>query len=383
MTRTTISIFKADVGSVAGHSTPHKKMLYLCKNVLKEGIKYKIIKDFYVTRVGDDIQLIMTHDKGENNKYVHKLALDAFLEAANFAKKHHLYAAGQDLLSDAFSGTLKGMGPGFAEMEFEERKSEPIIFLMADKTEVSSFSLPFARAFMDPFSTTGLVIDPRMQSGFKFEIHDIKEHKGIILSSPEESYEILTLISDTTKYVIKRIFSKDENIGIAASLSTEKLNISAGRYVGKDDPVAIVRAQSGLPAVGEILQPFAFPQLVAGWMRGSHYGAWYPCSIEDSTPTYFDGPPRICAIGFQICEGRLIGLEDPEENEENYGEHKPVDYFEGSVWDIVRREAMKISRYMRGHGPFMPGTLPEEEMEYTTKPDVLKKIEQRMKPLSE
>jgi len=381
MGKTTVSLIKADVGSVAGHSMPHPRMLDACKKVLKEGVSNKIIKDFYVTRVGDDIQLIMTHDKGENNKDVHKLAWNAFLKATEFAKKYHLYGAGQDLLSDAFSGNVRGMGPGSAEMEFEERKSEPIVFFMADKTEPSAYSLPLSRIFMDPFTTTGLVIDERMQKGFRFEIQDVIGHKTITLSAPEETYEILVLISDTYRYAIKRIWSKDEKIGIAAVVSTDKLNVTAGKYVGKDDPVAIVRAQSGLPAVGEILQPFAFPHLVAGWMRGSHYGAWYPCSVADSTPTYFDGPPRICAIGFQICDGMLIGTEDPEKGESGVGEHIPVDYFEGSVWDVTRRESMRISRYMRGHGPFMPGTLGPEEMEYTTKPEVLKKLINRMKAL--
>lgn len=381
MVRTTVSLIKADVGSVAGHSTPHPRMLEACRRVLREGVKEKIIKDFYVTRIGDDMQLIMTHDKGINNKDVHKLAWNAFLKATEFAKKYHLYGAGQDLLSDAFSGNVRGMGPGTAEMEFEERKSEPVVFFMADKTEPSAYNLPLSKIFMDPFITTGLVIDERMHQGFKFEIQDVVDHKGITLSAPEESYDILALISDTYRYAIKRIWSKDEKIGVAAVVSTDKLSMTAGHYVGKDDPVAIVRAQSGLPAVGEILQPFAFPHLVAGWMRGSHYGALYPCSVADSTPTYFDGPPRVSAIGFQICDGMLVGLEDPEKGENSAGEHTPVDYFEGSVWDVTRMQAMEMSRYMRGHGPFMPGTLGSDEMEYTTKPAVLKKLADRMKPL--
>ncbi len=381
MVKTTISLIKADVGSVAGHSIPHPKMFEACRKVLKEGVKNKTIKDFYVTRVGDDMQLIMTHDKGENNKDIHKLAWSAFLKATEFAKKYHLYGAGQDLLSDAFSGNVKGMGPGAAEMEFEERKSEPTVFFMADKTEPSAYSLPLSKIFMDPFTTTGLVIDSRMQQGFNFEIQDVIGNKGITLSTPEESYEVLSLISDTYRYAIKRIWCKDEKIRVAAVVSTDKLNVSAGHYVGKDDPVAIVRSQSGLPAIGEILQPFAFPQLVAGWMRGSHYGAWYPCSVADSSPTYFDGPPRLCAIGFQICDGTIVGLEDPERVESAVGEHIPLDYFEGSVWDVTRRQSMNISRYMRGHGPFMPGTLASDEMEYTTKPEVLKKLADRMKPL--
>lgn len=379
--RTTISLIKADVGSVAGHSRPHPRMLDACRNVLKEGVKNKIIKDFYVGRVGDDIQLIMTHDKGENNKEIHKLAWDAFIKAAEFAKKYHLYGAGQDLLSDAFSGNVRGLGPGAAEMTFDERKSEPVVFLMADKTEPSSYSLPLCRIFMDPFTTTGLVIDPRAHAGFKFEIVDVIDHKRVIMSAPEESYDILALLGDTYRYAIKRIYSKDEKIGIAAVVSTEKLNVSAGKYVGKDDPVAIIRSQSGLPAVGEILQPFIFPQLVAGWMRGSHNGAWYPCSMDDSDPTYFDGPPRIVGIGFQIADGTIVGLEDP--NNFEVGNHIPIDYFSGSCWDYTRQKAIEISEYMRRHGPFMPAILAPEEMEYTTKPEVLKKLASRMEKISD
>ena len=129
--KVTVSVIKADVGSVCGHTRPHPDMMAKCDEMLKEGVMQGILEDYYVTRVGDDINLFMTHYKGENNKDVHKLAWDAFYEAAQLARKMHLYGAGQDLLADSFSGNIKGAGPGSAEMEFEERKSEPIMFFMA------------------------------------------------------------------------------------------------------------------------------------------------------------------------------------------------------------------------------------------------------------
>lgn len=376
--RVTLSVIKADVGSVCGHSRPHPKMMKVCEDVLKDGVKAGTLNDFYVSRVGDDINLIMTHTKGENNSDVHGLAFSAFQAAAKLARDMKMYAAGQDILKDAFSGNIRGMGPGAAEVEFKERGAEPVLIFMADKTEPSAYSMPLTRIFMDPFTTTGLVIDPRAHEGFKFEIVDVMDSKKIVMSSPEESYDILSLLGDTTRYAIKRIYSKHADIGVGAVVSTEKLNLCAGKYVGKDDPVCIVRCQSGLPAVGEALQPFMFPQLVAGWMRGSHYGAWYPCSVEDSDPSYFDGPPRICSLGFQISHGKLQGLEDPDSP---VGFHTPVDYFAGSVWDEARKKAVKASIYMRQHGPFMPGILGPEEMEYTTRPAVLKKLQDRMEKI--
>ena len=70
-------------------------------------------------------------------------------------------------------------------MEFEERKSEPIMFFMADKTEPSAYSLPLSKRFLDPFTTTGLVIDARAKKGFDVEIHDVMDHKKVIMSAPE------------------------------------------------------------------------------------------------------------------------------------------------------------------------------------------------------
>jgi len=81
--------------------------------------------DFHVTRVGDYLELIMTHRKDVENSQIHELAWNTLEACANVAKSLKLYGAGQDLLSDAFSGNVKGMGPGVAEMEFEERASEP------------------------------------------------------------------------------------------------------------------------------------------------------------------------------------------------------------------------------------------------------------------
>ncbi len=376
--RVTVSVIKADVGSVGGHARPHPKMMAVCEERLADGVKGGTIADYYVTRVGDDINLYMTHSRGENNKDVHGLAWDAFMSATKVAKSMKLYAAGQDLLTDAFSGNVRGAGPGAAEMEFKERGAEPIIFFMADKTEPSAFSLPLCRTYMDPFYTTGLVIDPRAHEGFKFEIVDVCDSKMVTMSTPEETYDMLTLLGDTTRYAIKKIYSKYEDIGIAAVVSTEKLNISAGKYVGKDDPVCVCRCQSGLPAVGEILQPYMFPSLVSGWMRGSHYGGWYPCTVADSDPVFFDGPPRVVALGLHVSNGMFQGLEDPESP---VGAHLPLDYFSGSCWDSAREGAVKASVYMRRHGPFMPAVLGPEEMEYTTRPAVLNKLKERMEKL--
>ncbi len=361
--KTTLSVIKADVGSLAGHHVVHPEQIEAAKAVLKAALEQGIISDFYVTNCGDDLQLIMTHDKGENSPEIHGLAWDAFHKAADVAKRLGLYAAGQDLLSEAFSGNLKGMGPGVAEIEFEERPAEPVIIFMADKTEPGAFNLPLFKIFADPFNTAGLVIDPKMHDGFIFEILDVQEGHVVEIPCPEEMYDLLALIGTTGRYIIKRIYRKSDRL-VAAAASTTRLSLIAGRYVGKDDPVCIVRAQHGFPAVGEVLEAFAFPHLVAGWMRGSHYGPLMPVSQKNARCTRFDGPPRIIALGFQVHNGKLVG---------------PADLFDDPAYDRARMIANEIADYMRRHGPFMPERLGPEEMEYTTLPQVLEKLKDRLK----
>ncbi len=363
--KSTVSIIKADVGSLAGHHKVHPKQIEVAREDLEKGKRDGIISDFYVTHCGDDLELIMTHGKGENNSEVHRLAWNTFKEVTEkVSRPLKLYAAGQDLLSDSFSGNVKGMGPGVAEIEFEERESDPIVIFMADKTSPGAWNLPLFKIFGDPFNTAGLIIDPNLHAGFVFEVLDIKDGKSIEMKCPGEMYDLLALIGDPDRYVISRIKRHD---GLpAASASTSRLSLIAGRYVGKDDPVCIVRAQHGLPAVGEVIEAFTFPHLVPGWMRGSHNGPLMPVSESDASNkcTRFDGPPRVVALGFQVGNGRLVG---------------PSDLFDDPGFDHVRMKANEIADYMRRHGPFMPHRLGPEEMEYTTLPSVLEKLKSRFK----
>jgi len=362
--KTTVSVIKADIGSVAGHVTVPQELLDFASKKLEEYVNKGLIKSFYVTHAGDDLQLIFTHDKGVDNPEIHEMAWNVFKEATEkVSKPMKLYAAGQDLLKEAFSGNVRGMGPGVAEMEFEERKSDPIAVFMADKTEPGAWNIYLYKIFGDPFNTAGLVIDPRLHSGFKFTVYDVIEGKEVDFLLPEDTYDLLAIIGTPSRYVIKEVRRRSDN-EIAAVASITRLSLIAGKYVGKDDPVLIVRAQSGFPAMGEILEAFAMPYLVAGWMRGSHVGPFMPVPLRHSKISRFDGPPRVIGLGFQVTNGKLIG---------------PVDLFDDPSFDPARKWASEIAYYMRLHGPFMPHRLGPEEMEYTTLPQVLEKLKDKWK----
>ncbi len=52
------------------------------------------------------------------------------------------------------------MGPAVAEMEIDERPSEPVLFFAADKTDPGAFNLPLYLSFADPMTTPGLILSP-------------------------------------------------------------------------------------------------------------------------------------------------------------------------------------------------------------------------------
>ena len=361
----TLSVIKADIGGYVGHSSSHPEVLKKAQESMEHAKREGLLIDFHVTRCGDDLQLIMTHQHGEENERIHKLAWDTFIECTQVAKSLKLHGAGQDLLKEAFSGNVKGMGPGVAEMQFDERGAETIIIFMADKTSSGAWNLPLYKMFADPFNTIGLVIANNMHSGFSFEVHDVKEHKKVFFNAPEEIYDMLIFLGAPSRYAVKAVYHR-ESKEIAAVSSTQKLSMMAGRYVGKDDPVCVVRSQGHFPAVGEILEPFTVPHLVEGWMRGSHHGPLMPVAVEQSNPSRFDGPPRVTCAGFQLSSGKLVG---------------PRDMFDDPSFDEARRKSNEVADYMRSHGPFEPHRLPLDEMEYTTMPEVMKKLEGRFTDL--
>ncbi len=357
----TLSVIKADIGGYVGHSSSHPRVLERAKECIEPALASGLLIDYHITRCGDDLELIMTHQEGEESERIHKLAWDTFIECTQVARELKLHGVGQDLLSDTFSGNVKGMGPGVAEMEIDERAAETIIIFMADKTAAGGWNLPLYKMFADPFNTIGLVIASNMHSGFSFEVHDVKESKRITFDAPEEIYDMLVFIGAPGRYAVKAVYHR-ETKEIAAVSSTQRLSLIAGRYVGKDDPVCIVRSQGQFPAVGEVLEPFATPHLVQGWMRGSHHGPLMPVPFHQANPSRFDGPPRVIAAGFQLSSGKLVG---------------PRDMFDDPAFDPARRQANEMADFMRRHGPFEPHRLPLEDMEYTTMPHVMKKLEER------
>ena len=362
--KVTLSVLKADIGSIGGHITPSQALVNEVKNFVNENGKNLII-DSYIGYTGDDIAILCTHDRGVSDEKIHKLAWDTFIAGTEVAKKQGLYGAGQDLLKDAFSGNIKGMGPAVAEMEIEERPNEPFVLFAADKTDPGAYNLPFYLAFVDPMYCAGLILSPKMADGFTFRIVDVEyteKDKIIELHTPEDIYDIAALLRDNERYVIESIYSRNTG-NQAVSISTTRLHNIAGKYTGKDDPVALVRVQGEFPATGEVLAPFQIGHYVAGFMRGSHTGPLMPCKLN-TTISYFDGPPVVTGAAFCVRNGKLT---------------EPADVFDHPFWDHVRNKVSEKAIDMRRQGFSGPAMLPYSELEYGGIVEKLKRLEKKFK----
>ncbi len=359
----TISAIKADVGSIAGHTQPSAEMMKAARDLL-EAQRGTLIIDCRVTHTGDDICLLMTHRRGIGAEEVHRLAYDIFLAAGTIAERQGLYGAKQDLLKSEFSGNVQGMGPGVAEMEFVERPAEPFMVLTADKTEPGAFNLLLYLTFCDPMYCSGLLLSPDIGRGFTFTVVDVNHteaEREITLNAPEDLYDLASLLRDTGRFVVKSIHSRAHPDQQAAALSTTRLKHIAGRYVGKDDPVAIVRTQKIFPATEEFGLAFSKVPYVAGDTRGSHNMPLSPVPINTDSSIFYC-LPMVSAAGYSIKDGVLTG---------------PMDLFANPVWKVFMEEAVRKGAEMRAQGFFNPAMLGMEELEYGGIMERLKKLDAR------
>lgn len=64
----TLSVIKADVGGYVGHSESHPDLLAKAGKNMAKAKREGLLVDYHVTKCGDDLQLIMTHQQGEDNE---------------------------------------------------------------------------------------------------------------------------------------------------------------------------------------------------------------------------------------------------------------------------------------------------------------------------
>lgn len=369
--RITLSVIKADVGSIGGHTKPSERMLSAVREHADQAVREGTLIDAYVSYTGDDIAILMSHTKGEDNNEIHQLAWNAFLAGTDRASEDGLYGAGQDLLTDAPSGNVRGAGPAVAELEFDHtlekpRPAESFMLFAGDKCGPGAYNLPLYLAFADPMYCAGLML-PKMIKGFTFRIIDMERTDAdhiLELRAPEDAYHIAALLRDNERFAIDSIHSRTYDAP-AAAISAQRLHSIAGEYTGKDDPIALVRNQGIFPAPEELLLPFNKAHYIGGNARGSHNMPLMPVAANTAVTGAYCLPVISC-LGFSLSA-------------DGYFSREAVDFFDNPAWDVTRRKAQEKAEEMRSQGWSGPAMLPYTELEYggfrNTVEDLLSRFE--------
>ena len=360
----TVSVIKADVGGIGGHTKPSDGLIKAIRDTVENS--GDLLIDHYIGYCGDDTHIVMSHTHGVDNEKIHKLAWDAFMAGTGVAKKEGLYGAGQDLLKDSFSGNVKGMGPGVAELEFEERPNEAFTVFAADKTEPGAFNYPIYRMFVDTLSNTALIVNKSLASGVVMNIMDVEKAQIASLRLWEDKPTIEAALMYPGRYVVDSVYTKEGEPILDAS--TDRLHNIAGTYVGKDDPICLVRTQKNFPATEEVGSMFNNPHYVAGNTRGSHNMPLMPVKLNSAASINFC-IPIVEALVFSMHNGKFTG---------------PFDGFSTPDWDYIREIATKKAMAIRSQGFIHPATLVPSELEYAegyrARMDIL---ETKMKPMED
>lgn len=346
------------------------------------------ILDFTVWSSGDDCQLSMKHKRLSEDKNIHTLAWNALWYAADQTSYFQPYGWKQDILVDSLvSGNIQGAGPGYAEVQV--REGESVLAFSADKCAPGAFTVPILGMVRKA------IADGKFKNGVIAEIWDINHSKRAFfdLTNAKDYENALNLLRSPEEFAIKRVWTakqkwdgKNESIkDIVDSLpiisaSTERLVLTAGEYVGKDDPTILVRISQDPNEQfnkQDVIDVFQYPQTTLGFMRGSHVGPLVPGVVSrfdkrkawaglvdfkilpEATPHNFDGPPPLA--GLELTSAAVF--DDAQ------------DIFANVPW-LAKAidQGGFITQVLRRQGWNAPHKIEGAETEYTTFPEVFAAI---------
>jgi fructose 1,6-bisphosphate aldolase/phosphatase len=146
------------------------------------------------------------------------------------------------------------------------------------------------------------------------------------------------------------------------SVSATRLHNIAGKYTGKDDPVAIVRTQGIFPAPEEVIEPYLLGHFVTGDSRGSHVMPLMPVGINTAVSGAYCLPIASC-LAFSMDANGVFTKDH-------------VDMFGNPAWDGTRLKVQQKADEWRRQGFIGPTMASHAELAYTGIVDTLSKLEE-------
>lgn len=366
-----LSDIKADAGGKVGHTSPNTLFEHVARASLAEAQELRLVEDFRVFGVGDDLHLLMYHRRGVDSNDIHLLAFRTFWRVVWVTEilGYKPYGLAQDLkigpatqgkrvddlaepserflallgehlpepersamekirssftawrggragveIKKPFAGNVTGQGPGFAELPLEAAWQVGIF--AADKAGPAAFNVPLFHAAERALSQPSF--RARHGESLAFEIYDVHEHKRIFLDARAHRAEIGALLGATNLFNVKRIWSLAQPLaalpavksGVRSMLlaaSTEKLALITGGEYVGKDDPVLL-------GVAELVRPiFEFMKrgfyMTQGDERGSHYMMLVPKPLSEAIATVRSRGLQVGLLA-SLGDGRITELHD-------------------------------------------------------------------------
>lgn len=271
----TLVATKADIGGIGGHTETDAQVQAVGLEFLLQHNRLDdltpLMRSFFVGHAGDDLNItavIESEILERHREAFEGLMYDAFLKAGDEAERKGNYGPYQDLRHEEFTGNIAGSGPAKAEIALPIKTnprdhSQTVVIAFADKTEPGAYNvLTGEGALLDAHFNTGqLIANSAMNRGYIVDIVDVdvkaqaieagvhpfkekalnskmkklgKLEKSYTLRYPEDLLDIQRLLITSSRNVIARVWSRDENgekdtLGVV--VSTDRLHNIANEAV--------------------------------------------------------------------------------------------------------------------------------------------------------
>jgi fructose 1,6-bisphosphate aldolase/phosphatase len=209
----------------------------------------------------------------------------------------------------------------------------------------------------------GLLLNPKLHKGFTLTIIDM-DHKDrdrlIRLDVPERTWDVAALLQNPDRFAIEAIHSRHNPDEQIVAVSATRLHNIAGKYTGKDDPVAVVRTQGIFPAPEEAVEPYLLGHFVAGDCRGSHVMPLMPVAANTAVTGAYC-LPIVSSLAFSMHASGAFS-------------RQYVDMFAAPVWDSTRLKVQQKADEWRRQGFIGPTMAAQAELAYTGIVDTLEAL---------
>jgi fructose 1,6-bisphosphate aldolase/phosphatase len=391
--RSTITLVSANVGRwLGGLSAIPNAMIEAARAVLSKAQRETLIRDFRVHAFGNDLHVqINTLGEGLHNAKIHKLAYEAANAALTEAQRSHLYHPinGQDLFRLGPDGRIAALRLRPVEFPFTERGAEPIVIAKLMNGAVGAFNRMLFNLFFHPDKGSHQRLDgtrfiaivenvPELAAGKEsrrlYAFGDRPQEEKLFLIYPflkeplelnrdqvGDWGELLSMIANPVEWAVSALYA------VQGRYVTDGKNWQATRHEPvavvsvesaspgspAEDPVVVIRLQSGLPAVGESHFNLGadFHYTIGGPGGGYHVGVMPVTMAQARTQSHDEGTAKIAAYTYQSYDqGRI----PPD--------HDVIDLFaQDSVQtEWLQQEAREFIQLMVRHGEFQPYLTAEE-----------------------